>query len=288
MSTDLQLNTLKRLIRVAHSMPETRAELWPKIQLLLNATGVGVAKTAVSEETSEFQSWVASTQDEMSPTEVLSFLTRQLHFELQPPRSKPVGARFEEGDLVNIRADKHLVDRDPEVLATYEKFDKKVGTVTKVDGADILVAFKGEPAPVRFRNANRSSGVGMYAQPAEVPAGGKTRIEVVYYRDPTSKTVPEQNAMVDKYLSRTKPGERRSPVYYTGFVTGVNEAKTGGWYFTMYPQQRTGEGELGIRPTTMNPFKGKVLYIGIVGRRPPQWEKQWESLKAAAGLTDKD
>ena len=285
MSYELQVNTLKRLIKVAHSMPETRNELWPKIQLLLNATGLG--KTAVSEETQEFESWVTTTQSEMSPSEVLSFLTRQLHMELQAPRVKAPGARFEEGDLVNIRADKHTVDNDPEVLAAYQKFDKKVGTVTKVDGADVLVAFKGEPAPVRFSNANRAQGVGMYAQPAEVGPGGKTRVEVVYFRDPASKTVPEQKQMVEKYLSRTKPNERRSPTYYTGFVTNVNEAKTGGWYFTMYPQQRTGEGELGIRPTTISPFKGKVLYIGIMGRRPPQWEKQWEGIKADAGLTDK-
>lgn len=284
MSDSLQINTLKRLIRVAHASPETRSELWPKIQLLLNATGV--AKTAVSESTSEFQAWVASTQQEMSPREVLSFLSRQLHMELQAPREKPAGARFEEGDLVNIRAEKHTIDTNPDVLAPYQKFDKKVGTVTKVDGSDVLVAFKGEPAPVRFPNANRPRGVGMYAQPAEVAPGGKTRIEVVYYRDPTSKTTPEQNQMVEKYLNRTKPTERRSPQYYTGFVTNVNEAKTGGWYFTMYPQQRTGEGELGIRPTTMNPYKGKILYIGVMGRRPPQWEKQWEAIKAEAGINE--
>lgn len=74
--------------------------------------------------------------------------------------------------------------------------------------------------------------------------------------------------------------------YYTGYVFSANFAKGGGWYFRAAPQQRMqvgGGAEQGFLWRTFNPAKGKVLYLGLLNRRPSNWEAQLDEIRAAAG-----
>jgi len=60
-------------------------------------------------------------------------------------------------------------------------------------------------------------------------------------------------------------------MYYSGYVGKFTYNKEGEMYFTMSMQGRD-------TPTTINPSKGKLLYIGIAGKRPGGWKAEAEKL----------
>ena len=118
---------------------------------------------------------------------------------------------------------------------------------------------------------------------------GSPLMEVIYMKEPGKAPVrKKQELQAINYLGRGGQGEQRSLNYYTGSCYGWRLNKQGQPYFEIGTQQRfqidgTGCGKKpwdGPRPTSFNPVKGKVLYIGLLGHRPRGWEQKFAQIKA--------
>lgn len=252
--------------RVLNHAPDSHDEL-------VAAYKAGIKRQAVSSDTSDFAEW-AMNQQSLSPMQVRAFIERELKVKIEPPAQKRTGPRFRKGDRVQIKADKH---KDNSSIATYKEFDGKVGTVTGSEGDDVLVKLDSGPRdPVRFANGMKPRGVGIYKYVPPQVVKNVPKVELIYIAGKPPKA--EQVVVVEVYLSRGR-SEKRSANYYTGYVTGANEAKGGGWYFRMPPQQRGGEGEAGFQWRSFNPALGEVKYIGIMGKRPSDWKKELDALR---------
>jgi hypothetical protein len=271
----------KKLIRLAQDNPELRAKLKPQILALADPTRVAsFGKVAIKPETEEFIQWALNTQSPMSPHEVEAFVNRQLGIKTSEKVKKRPGPRFQRGDQVEIKKDKHkLKGADP---APYHLFNGKIGTVVEVDGDDALVAFKGEPAPVRFQKAQAARGVGIYSYKPPYEIKGSAKIEMIY--EAGGKASPDAIATVEVYLGKGRGSEKRSGQYYTGHVTFASVGDNG-FYFKGYPQQRMRvdpASEAGYQARTFNPSVGRVLYLGVFGSRPSRWKDELEKLRAEA------
>lgn len=274
----------KKLIRIANEHPEKRAELLPYLEKLGVDTSkmAAVSKLAVKPETEDFIRWVMSTQAPMNPSEVETFINRTLGIKTSPPVKKRTGPRYQRGDSVQIVFAKHS-DRasDP---GPYKRFNGKIGTVTEVNESEkwAMVAFKGEPAPVRFEGALKTRGVGIYKYTAPYEVKGSAKIEMIY--DAGGKSTEDAKVVVDAYMGRARGTEKRAANYYTGHV--VFAAVGGkGFYFRGFPQQRMTvdpQSEAGYQARTFNPSLGQVLYIGIFNSRPSKWKDELKKLDEAA------
>lgn len=240
-------------------------------------------KVAIKTDTEDFIQWVFNTQGEKSVAEVAKFVNNVLHVETQPAKeidpNAVKGPRYQKGDQVEIRADKHT---DPATKAVYDQYNGKIGTVTETDGLDALVEFKAGSAPVRFPGALKPRGVGIYAYTPAFVIEGSAMLEMVYLPDPTSKPSKDALAEVEVYVGGGRPNEKRHGRYYTGscFKAAIGGK---GFYFSCFPQQRTRvdpASEANFLPRSFNPHTGKVLYLGLLGKRPPEWKKQLAAIEA--------
>jgi ribosomal protein L21E len=284
-AAETKLALAKKLIRVAYVNPEKRAVILPMLKKLgvqiPQPKAAGADKVAVAPETEEFVRWVLSTQTPMSPNEVEGFVERTLHIKTSPPVTRDTsGPRFKKGDSVMIVADKHKAPKYD--IGNYKLYNGKVGTVTETDGDDVLVAFQGTPAAVRFPGGQSPRGVGIYKYTAPYDITGSDKIEMIYFAG--GKPTSDATIVVEAYMARAKKTEKRSANYYTGHVvfgaTGSN-----GYYFRGFPQQRMQvdpQSEGGFQARTFNPSLGEVFYIGLFGKRPSQWKAQLEKLDEAA------
>jgi len=286
----------QRLIRVASQLPKGSAERRQVLALLLPDSMR--SKTAANPKTQKFVEWVMNThyvmgkrvreplnegeeQRPMPPAAVIDFVVNTLRVPLEGPQQSRPGPRFQKGDEVQVKADKH---KDLATISAYANNDGKIGVVDSVDGEDALVLLKSGPSvPVRFPGALKPRGVGLYKYTAAFTIEGSAAIEMVYLAG--GETTDEQKVVVEQYMGRAREGEKRSANYYTGHVFKCREGKEGP-YFQLFPQQRmeinpTSEG--GYLARSFNPAKGKVLYVGLVGARPQGWDKQLEEMQIAAG-----
>lgn len=275
-------------------MKRTASQVYQSLVAKLAATGrmdklAAVKKygenmrIAISKDTEQFCEWALNTQQPLDSGDVQNFISNVVGVKPRPPAEAGAkGPRWQTGKLVNIRADKHKYGGKD----VYEKFDKKIGTITEIDGSDVLVAFKGEPAPVRFPDANKPMGVGMYAytEPFSIP--GAHHVEIVYISGTPSSS--DAQVVVDHYMSKSRPGEKRNMQYYTGYVSDASIGQKG-YYFRLYSQQRVDPNieDGGSRPRTFNPSLGEVYYIGVVGKRPKGWKDEIEKIEEAAEGSDK-
>lgn len=278
----------KKLIREAHAHPEKRAQILPLLKKLGVAAPLNKSaaqnKQAVKPETEEFVRWVLSTQTVMSPGEVETFVERTLQIKTSAPVKRDTsGPRFKHGDSVMIVADKHKSPKHD--IGPYKLHNGKTGTVTSTDGMDALVAFKGEPAPVRIPGALEARGVGIYKYTEPYEIKGSAKIEMIYFAG--GKSTEDAKIVVDAYLARGKKTEQRSANYYTGHVvfasTGAN-----GYYFRGFPQQRMQvdpNSEAGFQARTFNPSLGEVYYVGLFNQRPSHWQDELAKLDAMAGVS---
>ena len=300
----------KKLIRMAHDHPETRKqamalvvklagdkmppELLEKFEKKDKKAGdkkdkmpadllekfkkkeAAMSRMAINKETDEFTRWVMSTQSPMSPGEVESFVKRQLGIKTSKPVTKPPGPRFQRGMSVLIDIAKHKSSKYDS--ANYKRFNGKIGTVTELVGPmDILVAFKGEPAPILFPGAQERQGVGIGKYTEQKIVEGSAKIEMLYHAG--GKPTPDAVIVVEAYIGRAGETEQRSSSYYTGHVSFASIGNKG-YYFKAYPQQRF-KPETGFQPRSFNPAIGKVFYIGVFGKRPSNWKADLAKMDAA-------
>ena len=236
-------------------------------------------RTAINKETEEFVQWALNTQDPWAPGEVASFVNRQLGIKTSPPIKRRTGPRFQRWDMVEIKKDKH---KDRSTIGPYEQFNGKIGTVVDTDGNDVMVAFKGQPAPIRFPDGLKRRGVGIYKYTPPFEIEGSQKIEMIYMAG--GKPSEDAKATVEVYSGRGGQSEQRSANYYTGHVTS---ARTGGkgWYFQAIPQQRLRvdpAAQGGYQFRTFNPAVGQVMYVGIFGKRPSNWKAELEGIVESA------
>lgn len=287
----------QRLIRVASQLPKGSAERRQVLALLLPDTMR--SKTAANPKTQKFVEWVMNTrymvgerkrepllpnqvQVPMPPAAVINFVEHTLGVPLEEAKEARPGPRFQKGDEVQVKADKH---KDLATISAYANNDGKIGVVDSVDGEDALVLLKSGPSvPVRFPGALKRTGVGLYKYTAAFTIEGSAAIEMIYFAG-GEKVTDEQRVTVEQYMGRAREGEKRSANYYTGHVFKLRKGKEGP-YFQLFPQQRmeiNPASEGGYLVRSFNPAKGEVLYIGLVGARPQGWDKQLEEMQIAAG-----
>jgi ribosomal protein L21E len=277
----------QRLIRVASQLPKGSGERRQILALLKPDTLRN--KVAVNKKTQDFVEWVVNTDPvPMTEAEIKKFLVSTLRMEIKPPIQKRDGPRFQVGDRVQVKKDKH---KDVATEAPYIEFNGKIGTVTAVDGMDALVRLDSGPVePVRFSNALKPRGVGLFKYTPAFVMEGSVAVEMVYYMDAEADVKEEQAVVVEQYVGRAREGEKRSMNYYTGHLFNARLNQAGQIYFQMFPQQRVEvdpESEAGFLARSFNPSKGKVLYIGRLSTdRPSGWEKELEDLRAKAGVAE--
>jgi hypothetical protein len=230
-------------------------------------------KVAIEKATEDFIEW-AMNQEPVSDGDVEHFVKNILHVETSPPVTRREGPRFQKGDEVEIKAEKHT---DVNTKPIYHEHDGKVGIVDEVDGMDALVIFKGNPAAIRFPLALKPRGVGIYKFSKPYILEGSAGIEIIY--EAGAPPTEDAKVITQVYMGKGRPAERRSANYFT---THVIFASTGGngYYFRGFPQQRTNiDPAKGFLPRTFNPSKGIVRYVGLMGKRPAQWKEDLKALK---------
>jgi hypothetical protein len=285
-ASQVRISLAKKLIHIASTQPAKRAESLALLKKMgLDTTKLAALnKAAIAPETEEFVRWVLSTQTPMSSSEVEAFVSRSLGIKTSPPVKRETGGpRFKRGDSVMIVADKHKAPKYD--IGNYKLYNGKVGTVTETDGEDVLVAFQGVPAAVRFPGGMSPRGVGIYKYTAPYDIKGSDKIEMIYFAG--GKPTEDQKIVVDAYLGRAKGTEKRSANYYTGHVVFASEGANG-YYFRGFPQQRMQvdpQAEGGFQARTFNPALGEVFYIGVFGRRPSKWKDELAALDEAAGVS---
>lgn len=283
-AAEVKASLLEKLVQAAKADPKN-----PRIAAALKKLGgpvqASLDKEAISQETENFVRWALSTQTPMSPSEVEAFVTRTLNIKISKPEPK-TGPRFKKGDTVEIKADSHK-DHGSDI-GPYKLYNGKIGTVVDTDGMDVLVAFQGVPAAVRFGNGLKDRGVGIYKYTEAYEVKGSGKIEMIYLADPTATPSADQKFLVEVYLGRGRGSEQRSANFYTGFIVFASVSKEGQFYFRGFPQQRIDpKSEGGYKPRSFNPTKGKVLYIGLDGKRPANWEDQLKKLDELMGAESK-
>lgn len=275
----------QRLIRVASQLPKGSAERRQVLALL--APDTLRSKVAVNQKTQDFVEWVVNTDPvPMSEAEIVKFVKGTLRMEIKPPIQKREGPRFQPGDRVQVKKDKH---KDEATSGPYIEFNGKIGTVVTVEGQDALVKMDSGPSePVRFIGALKPRGVGLFKYTPAFVMEGSVAVEMVYYMDAEADVKEEQAVVVEQYMGRARQGEKRSMNYYTGHLFNARLNQAGQVYFQMFPQQRVEvdpESEGGFLARSFNPSKGKVLYIGRLNTdRPTGWEKELADMRAKAGV----
>ena len=246
---------------------------------LANEVVASTNKVAVNPRTEKFIEWVILSNDTISQRQCANLLERQRI----PHRSpvKPQRGDLQRGEVVRIDKRKvpgHLQD----LLGS---LDGEIASVDEVDGDDVVLNFHNPRLPniLRVEEGAAGSRVGLYrhtpAERALTGPDGERRssklFEVVYISDKAAKPPSKDRVLqVQKYVDQgADKGENRSRIYYTGLILKTAYGKKGGansWYFTIFSQQRD------TWPRSLNPSKGRVLYIGRLGKRPSGWEEEYD------------
>jgi hypothetical protein len=156
----------------------------------------------------------------------------------------------------------------------YVSFDSEVGTVKEVLGKDVVVRLQ-SGKEVLLEGANVAVGSGLFRHAEPTAPTSAPRFEMVYTADPSSSSSEDQKVVVELYVQRgAERGDlKRHVSYYSGYAYFGRETQSGGWILAAGPQQRLDpSGRQQIR--SFNPSKGLVHYLGLMGKRPPQWKAE--------------
>lgn len=222
-------------------------------------------KKAFKEESAAFVAWVLSEGKKWRPEECQRVLDK-LKVPLQESPDAPKRGPLEKGETV--RPDK-FKNKNPQNVDECEAYHDRIGTIVDVERGFVIVEF-GPGKKVRFEGNTSGTGTGLYRHTPAGSGGSGSRamVEVVYIKDKNAPA-PDKRRMVQiqEYVEAgIEKGEERYNIYYSGLPLKQAIGKDGSYYFTVFAQQRA------AFPTTMNPTKGDVLYIGRVGGRPGGWK----------------
>lgn len=267
-----------KLIRLAHSNPELRSELLPL--LAPNYKSASAEKVAVSEETEDFVEWCIMKNDKLSVNECKRILDHLKVPMIEAAEGKaPTRGPLEKGEMVRCDAAKNTNQLNTQVC---EDHNGQIGSIIDVDGNALVVEFTDGVRNFgtgRFEGRESGSKTGLYRYTPSDAGGANTRamVEVVYIKDQTKPPSKDRIEQVEKYVEKgTAQGEQRSRIYYTGNPLKQAIGKDGSYFFTVFSAQRD------QFPTSINPTKGQVLYVGQLGRRPGGWKSEFAKMQAEA------
>lgn len=234
-----------------------------------------MSKVAIKQETEAFIAWALQNNDRMSPSQVQRFIEKVTGNDpIQPAAApKPKRGPLEVGEkvIVDNYRNKNSLNTD-----ACEDHHDQVGTVDgkTVDG--LTVRFENnQTAYFEGHQSGNSTGLYRWTSKADYQEGAvskKALVELVYLRGSVRPPPQRDIDALQEYVERgMAKGEHRSDIYYTGYVGKFAYNKQGEVYFTLSSQQRD-------RPTSINPTKGQMLYIGYAGRRPGGWKADAESM----------
>jgi hypothetical protein len=255
----------------------------------------GESKVAIQQSTRDFIDYILTTRDSkpLAQNEVMQLLKRA-KVPQKPPivRAKP---RFKQGDHLFLDFSfgastsafmgEDPVTGDPLDLSTWNckrcvciAADSSSVTLEMDDGTTVMCPWGQKPTKTP-----------LFKFTPKIQITGTPPLEIIYLKEPGKSPIPKKQEMqAVNYLGRGGKGEQRALNYYTGCCFGWRLNKQGQPYFQVMAQQRyqidgTGCGKKpwdAVRPTSFNPLKGQVLYIGLLGHRPKGWEQKFAQIKA--------
>jgi hypothetical protein len=217
-----------------------------------------MAKVAIKKETEAFITWALQENNRINAGAVQRFIERVTGRDPISPASAPKPRR---GPLA--RGEKIIVDK----YRNTNSLAGMTGVTVKFENGDV-VFFEGN-------KPGKATGLYRWTPKADYQDGAVTKhtlIEMVYLRGGTAAPPQRDIDALKQYVERGMArGEHRSDIYYTGYVGKFAYNKSGQVYFVLSSQQRD-------RPTSINPSKGKMLYIGFAGKRPGGWKADAQSM----------
>ena len=261
-------NDRSAMIRKAHSLPQGDDE---RRALLAAVKQADLEKEAISKDTQEFTDWVMLNMADspMSERAMVKVVEKILGREpSQYVAKQKRGPNVEVGDMLMAKPDK-----TPEVnKEVAEEFKYEPGTVERVDRESILLKYKnGQTA--RFEGTKTGVTTGLYRYTPKHEVGGQkgkqTMVEAIYFSKP-GEVNSYRKHVVSEYQERGEArGEDRKRPYYSGPITAFRYLKdSDNVITTVLAQQRP-------YPVSLNPISGKLLYLGILNKRP-NWKGDYE------------
>jgi len=224
-------------------------------------------REAIKPETSEFIDWVILnlSNSEWSERAMQTYVEKLLGRKpSQYVKTEKRGPDINVGDMLIPKPDK----APPQNMDVAERFKYEPGTVEDIDTEGVLIKFKnGQTA--RFYGDQTGAPTGLYRfTPKGTYEGGKVLVEAVYFSKPGAVEQYRKHVVKEYETRGEERGEDRKAPYYSGYITGFKYTKDGNVILTMMPQQRP-------FLMTISPKKGKLLYLGKMGKRP-NWKSDYE------------
>lgn len=259
--------------------------LYSSLLECLGETMMSIDRKAFTDESADFVQWCLMKKDRVSASGAERFLEKLgLEKQIAVPGAGPKRGPLELGELVRVDKTKNT---DSANVDACEKYHDHVGNIFDVNPGNVVVQFPNHER-VQFIGNTSGASTGLYRHsPAEMAdKPGRAVIEVVYVSD---KTAPPPSAdrieMVREYVEKgLATGESRVDIYYTGLPFKMADGKSG-FYFSFFPTQRSTPIS-GAYPRSINPTKGDLYYLGVLGHRPGGWKAEYEKMVGAPAGAD--
>lgn len=262
---------LSKMIRTAASLPKGSEE---------RRTLIAAIKVAVSPDTEDFVEWVLATQSPMSESGMTRFLESKLG--RTPTPAPAAGASGRKTGPLDL-GEKVLIDKTKNTntlnVDACEQYHNRVAQVAEKTPQGLVVQFYEGTSDIPsdkltqekqfFDGFASGQKTGLYrwtprSDYQDNNVEKKVLFEAVYLRGGTTVDVRRTESIEEYVNNGVLKGESRSTVYFTGLVGRFAENQQGEVYFTLSSMQRD-------TPVTINPKKGRLLYLGIAGKRPGGW-----------------
>lgn len=274
---------LSKNLRIASKLPKghpRRLQIIASVLGQVKFSGGETTKTAVSTDTEDFIEWVLATQGPMNPNSVQRFLEAKSGREPKASEDKKPAKKgpLAIGETVMIDKFKNI---NPINVDACEQYHNRVGTVDSNTSEGMVIAFykgdtnrpstelSGEKQFFEGLTSGKDTGVYRWTSRSDYMTGATSmlRFEAVYLRADQKPPDQRRTEVIEKYIEMgEQKGENRSRVYYSGVLVGFAYNKKGTMHFSLATSQRD-------YPGSMNPTEGKLLYIGVLGKRPAGWKQ---------------
>lgn len=264
------------MIRLAASLPAASPQ---RVALLarLGHEAKAEIKIAKSVDTEIFINW-ALRQKRMSADAAQRILEQKLGTEPEQPADGPSTRKtgpLRKGETVLVNAHNNT---NPSNVDACKDYHNRVGVVEDINSDGLTIAFyRGDNEHPStdlsgdkqfFDGTTSGKATGLYRwTPKPAYQGGiekRVMLEAIYLRAGEQVDLRSRE-QIQQYIEKGQNvGENRSDVYYSGPIGKFAIGKDGTMYFAFSAQQRD-------RPTSINPEKGKLFYLGVLGKRPGGW-----------------